>query len=274
MTWHSSDQVVEEFERVMAATPGATEVAGFMFAMLPPRENRKRPPLMPNQGQRPSGLLRNRRSLFAPSPPTRESFEVNLDEGLHSTTPRPPNVVPAPVPPVSATVCPGCGANNHSLNMCIKVRPDGTLGGCVICNTIEHDTSGCPQYRAITDVDARYQLVVRGRAHMPALAEIPWYNIMLQAYLHVPNALAPEGYPWSPQFGAVVHINHAMRAEIRARLDGNASVRTPDHSWEGDLVLKHWNSRNAPSHLHQQTTPAPATQPEDLTAQEPPPTRQ
>jgi hypothetical protein len=141
-----------------------------------------RPFGLPGGGEPPSGVRPVRPFQVHDPTPEEEERMWDIYESLHPSN-----------------RCANCHREGHTVAECIIPRSDGSVYGCVFCNTVRHDTSSC-QFLPL-DEDGRIDVLVRDRANMPPLSKIAWYRIYGIYVNNNPDILVEEAFPWTTTFG-------------------------------------------------------------------------
>jgi hypothetical protein len=67
--------------------------------------------------------------------------------------------------------------------------------GCVVCNTVLHDTGSC---RLLSpDEDGLIDVLIRDRANMPPSSTVAWYRIYSIYVNNKPDIPVEEAFPWT-----------------------------------------------------------------------------
>src|SRR5690349_4165691 len=114
-----------------------------------------RPFGLPGGGQPPSGFRPVRPFQVHNPTPEEEERLWDIYESIHPSS-----------------RCANCHREGHTVAQCIIPRSDGLVYGCVVCNTVLHDTGSC---RLLSpDEDGLIDVLIRDRANMPPSSTVAW----------------------------------------------------------------------------------------------------
>ncbi|KAJ3521593.1 hypothetical protein NM208_g13218 [Fusarium decemcellulare] len=78
-------------------------------------------------------------------------------------------------------------------------KPYGYIHRCVVCNDSRHETHECPSFNE-EGLMVQLKIPVHGRANLPALTNMDWYNKWLYGLMADELRTPLPGLPWTAEF--------------------------------------------------------------------------
>ncbi|CEI38630.1 hypothetical protein FVEN_g4815 [Fusarium venenatum] len=135
--------------------------------------------------------------------------------------------------------CGMCKSKSHTMEHCLL---NGSIAGCVLCDTTSHDIDECTKFTGLS-MDEKLNLLINERAGLPPLRTSELWHQMLLAWLHDKESEgkeAPSMYPWTLDHASNVSrgVDGRHNYKLQSRFDRSGRDRSilPKCKWYEDAV--------------------------------------